>query len=667
MQKNFHRMTGVLLCLLLLLCPLLASCAHGTDGETADTLTLTVNPKNNVVTAKITLSPATIQNHPGASLVLWELAPGETVASLSGKEPLHTGRVTAGGTSVRFPLLPEGGVSRLYSTFVVGFDDGTILPATRTGISDPERFADASAPFLWRNDPKGLAVGSVDDAAALGCAHAMFSLRLSEIPADGSVSTSVRLSSLRRTVEDAARAGMQVSLSLIPDRLPDRNAAALIDGLCGFLAGGENGVTALYLDGRSLSAADAAELLRVSYYALRSRNAEGQVFLIRSGNAQSLTEFFGKVAGLLPQNHFSWGAAVTLPNVTITPWNDQNGDTLCVSGLSGLFSALRETDGLAPSAFALCDLCFPADDENAQAAAYLYTYRAAVLAGASFVYYGAHNDSAAGLRSNVGTARRICTAFAEADAGLSADTLRLCRDAAGAAWTEVADLAPAVKRLSGGVNAGADAGAGQTLLDFTDGDLSAVSPAGTSDTPTLQLSGTFGKQVLHLWLPAGSLNTETGIRAVLPTCGISGDASVLSLRLLAQAPEGEHCTVTLRLRGEDRDGGILLYEASAEALNGYWQTLDFRAASFSAQADPDRPLVVTVLIRPETPAPDLCALWVRDVRVASAGTSESPLIPLALVGACVLLSFFVIFLLYRIAAKKRERVSKNGRKETKCR
>ena len=662
------RITKKIFCFVLaftMLACLLTGCQKTADPMAKSGFqSLTVDSKGRV-SASVTLDLRTVQAYTGQKAYLYELLPGEDVTSLAAREPLDEAKVES-KLHFRFPLHNGTDGTQLYSSFAVGFEDGTFLADGGYWIENPELLAKDTREFGWAGSPKGLTADDAHDAAALGAMHVMYEIKLSELlngtdtvsfGGESYAISNAQLAALDAQIIPACNAGMQVSLTVIPDSFPSYKAfAAVVDHLAARYT---------YEEGASLSAIfikdaesiNTALLCRLANQALRSHVANGRVYVTTS--ITSLTEvntFFSSLSDQLSASgKLEWGAAVVPQCADTLPWEENtNADTVTPATLAGLSDTLFTAAGAHPSYFAVCGLSYSAANEDKQAASFAYAYRAAALANAGLIFYGDHADDENGLRTEDGDARRIASLFSEIDTELSPENRLLCEDLIGDSWTK--EIASRLSRtcVSGVANVGKGGLEEDILFDFTKGDTLGFTGVGSLGTPESHSSAAWDAPVLYTWIKP-TYENRGGVRKILDDTTVPEKASSLSVQLLTQIPECERCTVYLRLEGLTESGARLTYESQAEIQNGTWQTVTYQIGNFTAEADLSRPCVLTLTTETAEECEEEYVLWVKgmNVRTPSGGIGNTISLLLILVGVAV--GFLAVFLIYSKTSKKHRR------------
>ena len=618
---------------------------------------LTIDSKERV-NAVVALDLRTVQAHTGETARLYELRPGEDIASITAHEPLDKARVSQ-TLKFRFPL-NDNGRTRLYSSFAVVFEDGSLLSTDGYYIQNPQRLAVDTRAFPWASSPKGLCVDDADDAVALGAMHAMYEITLSELMNGNesisfggntySVSADV-LTGLDRQIGRADALGMQVSLTLHVDLTPTHDAyAALIDHLIArYTKDGHCALTAVFL--RTPDATEAATLCRLTDLALRSRTENGRVYI--SPIATTLDEtkvFFSTMqAQLLVGGAMNWGAAVTPQyddSAAIAEKSGIENAALTLSDLSALSDFLLNTQTGAATWLAVCGLSFSASDTDGQAASYACAYRQSISAHADLIFYKDHVDEPAGLRDANGNARRILSLFASIDTGLSTADRQLCLDRLGEKWDSNTNDLISRQTVSGIANTGL-AGLEETpLFDFTTGECYDFCGIGASGTPESHHSAFWNAPVLYTWINP-RYGEAGGICKCLHDASVLKNASSTSIRLLCQIPDTEVCTVQLTLEGTTAQGERLTYRSDVEIQSGVWQTATFQIGNFIADADLSQTVVLTLTTSADTDTDEDYVLWVNSIDIRRPEKGLGTYLPVAVIGACLAIGFLAVFLIYR--------------------
>ena len=643
---------------------MLASCTASPDPTASSAFqALRLDGKGNL-TAEVSLDLREVQAHTGQKAYLYELLPGEELSALTDKQPVAEAKVAS---SVRFQFsLTEGEHTRLYSTFVLGYSDGTLLPSLCRVPENPETIASSTVSFLWSTDPKGLALSDAADAAALGCPHGMVEVHFSSLLSASDLTHSFRgteyalsgstVTALDQQIRSATDAGLQVSLRITPDSGSEAQQTALLDFLTARYAGGEHGsITAIFADFSTLDAAvdRAARFVTLAQRALGSRVENGRVYAMApQADVEGTKQFFEALGNAIGGvTSMSWGAAVTLAESDSEPWDASDEALITPKTLSTFFTALRAQKH-HPTWLALCDLSFDSlGDEALQAVSYAYTYAQASAAGAGLIYckQNALSDTEAEF-------------FAEIDTGLNASLSSVCQSVSAEAWTSISKLTPTRKTLSGIGSYGSVSGTRTALFDFTSGDCFGFSAVGSISAPESHLSKTWNAPVLYTWL--NTSHNETGVQKVLSNGTALKGATALSAQVLAQYASSESCTLTLRLQGMDTQGKLLTYQSQATVAGGRWQTATFQISPFLAEADLSRPCVLTLLTSPieknaenseNTENGENFVFWVKALWTVVPVADYSMLTPILLTVGGVGVTFLLIFLLYRISSGRRMR------------
>lgn len=665
MQRNIFKAAALILTLACCLC-LFPACQKNDPLAQNGIASILLEKNKTRAVATVTLDARTLQAHTGEVASLYELLPGENTADLAGREPIAVSGVKA---TMKFGFLLESeNHTRLYSTFVVGFEDGTFLSANGKRIENPHVLADNTQAFPWVSSPKGLAPDNADLAAELGAMHAMYKLSLAEVTdgsdvfsfgtTDYSYSAAV-VAALDQRILAATNAGLQVSLTLKLDSTPSAaHITAILDLLASRYAGGEYGLlSALFLEGgEDTSAADAASLCLLANQALRSRVSNGRVYIVSS--ADTLTEaqvFFSDVQHALAAcGAPEWGAAVKTHFDLSTEATDESSDTLTPENLSPLSSYLFSSAANGRAAyFAVTDLAFSAEDEDEQAAALAYTYRAASAAKAGLIFYASDTDETCGLYTSTGEARRAATVFASLDTGLSAEDQLLCTTLLGDRWTNLAATKATRGISTGAASLGTGGFAEQPLFDFTTAETYGFAGIESTAQPISRNSAYFRCPVLYTWLKPSQ--NAAGVRKTMENGTALKDAMSISVNLLTQAPDTETCTARLRLDGYATDGTLLTHLSEIEIQNGSWQTVTFQISAFVANADLSKPCTLSLTVEPAQQADEEYVLWVRYMDVRTPEPVLGGLLPIVLIVGGILLGFLGVFIIYHKTGSNQRR------------
>ncbi|MBE6601884.1 MAG: hypothetical protein E7637_05200 [Ruminococcaceae bacterium] len=654
MKSKALRMAGALfaLCLILLSVP---ACHRARPSAENAIGSVTVDKKERV-TVTASMNDRTLKEAPGKKAYLYELLPGES--SIEGKAPIAEDKL-AHNLKFTFSLL-EGERSRLTSSFVVAFEDGTWLSSKACRIENPEKLAAGSASFSWESSPKGLNATDVEQAFETGAMHVMLKEAFSDlVGAEGGLSASAALR-LDSQIRTASNAGMQVSMTLDVDELPSYYAVAtLLSSLTARYNGGENGcISALFIP--MSDRYDNALLCRLAYLTLCSQVANGRVYMI--SNAESAEQIATQLALLSAQlrenGSIKWGAAIS-PVVDRAAWLPREDGKLSVSELSELFSSLTDPNGLVKADFlAVCDLSFPSLSLDEQAVSLAYTYREAVGAGADLIFWGNQFGNADSLYQADGAPNRAASVFCDIDTGLSPSDLLLCESLAGDAWRKT--LIDPVSRKT--VTGTAALGAANTKLarriSFAKGDLHGFFSVSAQAQPITQLSAAFGEEVLLTWLDP-SQPADSGIRKTFAKAKELKKISDLSIRLLTQASGDAGSRIALSLEGTAKDGTRLSYYSEVDVQNQSWQTVSFGISSFTQEVDPSLPCTLSLSAVPLGGEREPFVLFVRELDLHKTGMNTDVLLPVAVaVGTCTVV-FAAIMVTYVTvgAVKKRRRVT----------
>lgn len=662
MIASFKKISCLLLALLLFACAL-TGCQKTADPMAKSGVgSVTLDGKGRI-NVSVSLDIRTVQAHTDEKAYLYELLPGEDVTMLGSRAPLDEAKISS-SIEFRFPLETDGSKARLFSSFVVGFEDGSFLSTDGVWIENPQALATDTRAFPWSGSPKGLAADSADDASTLGAKHVMYEIRLSEFFSgvgsfsfDGSTYTisDEQLTALDEKVDFACRAGLQVSLTVIPDSFPSYRAfAALIDYLAARYTHTEGtSLSAVFIKGTE--GVNNTLLCRLTHQALRSHVANGRVYVTStaSGMTDVKTFFSTLQAQISAGGDMDWGVAV-VPSISDTaPWEESaDTDTLTVSNLSALSSFLFTAVGSRPDYFAVCDIAYSATDENDQAVRYAYAYRTAAKANAGMIFYREHLNDTAGLRTQSGEERRITSLFERIDSGLSSEDRLLCERTVGAAWqTSVSDLISNID-ISGVANVGMGNLDENALFDFTDGSTHGFCGVGALDEPESHTSAAWDAPVLYTWINP-EIGDRGGVRKVLDNASALEGASALSIQLLTQMSDTETCTAYLTIEGEKSDGTRLTYESRVEIKNSTWQTVTCQIGNFTSEADLSRPCVITLTTEPTADVDEDYVLWVKGIDLRTPSGGMGTVLPIILILACVIVGFVAVFFVYHKTTKRR--------------
>ena len=661
------RFVSCILCFALIAFSLVACKAPNDPSAVTDFLSLDIDREGNA-TAVVSVALEEVQKRPGEHLLLYEVLPGETLESACSKDPLATCGI---GTEARFYFSLAEKESRLYSSFVVMFEDGTLLDRARS-FADADALSMGARSFLWNSSPKGIVVSDTKWLSALHCVHTMVEIRLSSLLSasdaqytfDGVEYTLSKdaLQALDARVKAGCDLGMQVSLRIAVDcELLAIEQTGLIHFLCSRYATQEYGcVSALFLEvSNTYPVAEVARLMRVCHLALRSHVSDGRVYVIPpSSSAKSVRSYFAEIGTEIAQGDpFSWGAAV------LPVWNDEAiDDELTYEDLQNFRSGLREIDGGYCNYFALCDMRVPATDEDKQAALYAYAYAKGVFSGADLMFSVAMEDTVCGMLDDSGNLRKIAQMFSSVDGTLSADLRLLCKRLPTDMWNEIDRLPLARRQISGVANSGAASGAEQTVFDFAQGGTCGFVAIGGRSLPEIKHSEAFGKSVLFTWL-----NPEAPVCGVAKTLldpEILSGMSAITVSALTQCRDTDRYQLKLTMQGTDHNGKLLCYEAEAGQPVGSWSTVSFYIAPFTAEADLTLPCVVTLSVEMGEEADESFAFWLKDVRAFQPQSASMDLSLLLTALICFVLTLVLLLWGYHHwQLKKQEKIPTDSRKE----
>lgn len=679
MKKTFLRLSAVLLAILLGCAPL-AACTINRDPLAVTAFASLTIDKKERVNATVTLTLPEAEAHEGERAYLYELLPGESIADVSGKAPLDNARVS---TEMKFRFkLKDGERTRLYSSFAVCYSDGTPILSTPRTIDNPEILAGDNRVPLWQKNPKGLNVTDADVAASLGTAHALVSVDLSMLAADGDVSfrfcgKEYRLSSFILEVLDAQigasyDAGLQVTLSINAGHnalTPDLRAA-LLDYLAARYATDERGVISVFfIEAEGLTTAETVELTSVAHKALLSRVSDGRVYVVcPERETLAAQAFFKELSALLDaSSDLSWGAAVS-PDMSVDPFKSHAPSPLLTPDeLPALRNALMKTAG-GPAYFAVCDLLIPATNEDRQTALFAYAYAQAVSANADLIFYASQKSDAFGLYTNDGRARSICELYKTIDTSPSRDVRVICRTVSEKALASLDSLSSSRRVLGGIGNTGGGSGKSETLFSFSNDSVNGFTAVGSptgyagQSNPKTYQSSTYNSPSLYATLNGDK--PETGVRRILHDGGELEGVISLSFHALAQYAhsEAKTATMTLRLQGVDDHGEAIWLEASVDTSVRQWQSVTFNISDFTETADLSRPVVMTLLVSPDVAAEvdseKEFGLWVRSATANHPTPDYSLFFIILLTVGGVGVSFLLVFSLYLLSRRSRSLVGR---------
>ncbi len=663
--KRRTMVRAVCLILCLASCMLVApSCKRSDSDLLANNAFVSLTPDGDKLEAVVTANNRILDQRKNEKLYLYELLPGEDLATALTREPVSEKKLSS-RMEFSFSLM-DGERSRIYSSFVAAFSDGTALLPDGYFTDTPSLAAADKSPFLWGNSPKGLCSTNVEEALDFGVMHTMYELRLSELigGGDGFVFCDVSypysgavLSALDVDIFAAAEAGMQVSLMLIPDAvLSDAAAAAMCELLC---ARYEGKLSALIIgDAEGRTPQYAARLIRYGNLALRSRMANARIYLLSpTGSVDSAKTFYSDtVIALTPGGIPAWNAMLALSlgdEQTLTPAN--------ITDVSDY--ALNEIGTGRAERVAVYLPKFSSKKPDFQAAQLAYAYRLALTAGVGLIYYPSTRDDNTGLFSSAGERRVAADIFQTLDTGLSEELDMLCCE-------ELMNSEDNVRRIdywnmlqtpglisrelvTGNAHVGTVGFPEDPLFDFTTGELLGFTGAGSHLPPESKQSEHWKKPVLYTWLnPANEY--PTGVRKLLGTSEELSGASSLSVHLLTQA-NAQNVTARLCMEGTSTEGKRLSYEASVVISDGQWQVVTFQISSFVASLDPTKPCTLTLTAEPDTESEKPFGFWVRgiDIRRPEDAKPSSALLGIILGG--VSLTFALVFSVYIVTVKRQRK------------
>lgn len=659
-----------------------------------------IDAKGERVHATLRLDARTLQNHAGEWIFLYELLPGETTETAKGVLPISSAKISS-AVDFSFDLL-DGERSRLYSTFVVGFEDGSVLSHDGYAIENPEVLAKASAPFLWTGSPQGLLVDDVENAASLHTSHAALELSLSTLLGGSDPFTlggviytynESALKALDGMVRTATESGMQTSLRLLLDKTVDEKTfAALLTLLCSRYNGEDCGILSSILlhandltpETASDSAAVArmASLCRIADLALRSHVSNGRVYVHSDLSMTDTRAFFTALqAAISLGGSFDWGMSVLAetPFPENPPHHEPTSeDAITTENLDEL-NDLLTTSARRGAAWLSVDLVpIQSLDPDLQAAAYAYHYLAAAQAKPSAIFYLSHLDSPDGYDQNGlygadGYARPFTSVYNSIDSGLSESDLALCRAAWGTNWTAELEAIRSAKRVSGSAGIGIGGIGEQSLFDFGENNAHGFSAISSLSGVTLRDSAAQGAPALMLWAdPSQStlhgidMRHASGIRKTLLSGAAFKDALSISAHFLAQTNTSDTCTLRLTLVGVAPNGSKVIYESDASVQSGSWQTATFQISQFVLDADLSAPVSLSLTVENGQASEEPYPLWFGSILIRTPERGGFDPTPLILILGGAALGCVGVLLLYRCATarteSKRRRAARRGRR-----
>ncbi|MBQ9131310.1 MAG: hypothetical protein IJX62_02400, partial [Clostridia bacterium] len=598
MKSIIRRSFCSILCALLLL-SCFSGCAQKSNPLSYNGFQSVTLDKKGDLSAVATFNTKTLEEHKGQTVRIFELLPGESPSAAAQKQPLDEKKIAAKVT-FSLPRVREDGRDSLYSSFLLGFSDGTLLTDGATYVQNPQVLATSTLPVLTANSPKGCGILSPSRASALGATAVMEEISLAMLlegdgvelgSGDGALSlSSALLQTLDKRIKTASDQGLSVSLTILMDTALTPTTATLLLPFLANRYGGEQGtVSALYLDDcGELAPRDAALYARIAQAALRSHVADGKIFLLTSRtNLTEAKAYFATVKSTLAEEGtFEWGVAVRLSPVEGQAWEALDKTALTVHTLDVLWQSVT-ADGSrkgAPTRLAVCGIC-GLEDSDLGAVNYAYLYRAAVKAGATSIF----------LNQSIPTGSTLEQIFRSIDQGLSTEQDALCAGIAGQAWGDLAATKATHTAVTGVASLDNGGYTYDPWFDFTDGQLHGFSAVNGLYAPQSQQSASYGKPVLYTWLASPAAGEETGVIRVLDNGEALTDAISLSVQVLVQLPQAEDCSLTLRLRGTSKSGAALTYESHIKVTSGHWQTVTFSVASFTSQADLSAPCSLSLV------------------------------------------------------------------------
>ncbi len=664
-MKKFLSTVTLLLLLLLSLVWMLTACAEKQDLFASTAFeSLTVNQKGNLV-ATVTLDLETVQSHQGEKAFLYELFPGEDVTALYRRFSIASASIGS-KMQFEFPLM-DNEHNRLYSTFAVCYADGHLLTTTLRGVDNPEALATVDAPFLWGENPKGLALQNAAGALDLNVAHAMIDADFASLIslADTTFSFSgveypicaAVLNDLDRQVSEAYACGMQVSLRLFPEKgMNLKENAALLHFLAERYSNGEFGiVTAYFVDASTLSAKDATRFTTLAYKALRSHLKYAQLYIISDeGTVSDAAAYFAELGIRLKEAMptMAWGAAMIPADSENAIWEESDFEILTAKNIPALFELLRHQEG-APRRFAVCDVKFSAKNEQRQAVSFAYTYAKAMEAEANLIFYGAQVNDNVGLYSAKGEERALAEWFASIDEGLNQQQILTCKSLASNIWEVVSKLTPTRLELTGIGTLGAGSGSASAVFDFGSGETYGFTALGGVTKPQSNYSEALNSPTLYTWLEG--TERHKGIQSIMKDGQALAGAFSLSVHTLSQYTASEQYTLTLFLEGVTPQGKAVSYRAQTNAPAASWQTVTFQIASFVAEIDLSQPCSLRLLTEADDENDEKFVFWVKSISANQASVDYKSFLPIVLSVGGVAVGFGVFFLGYCLLSRRRRR------------
>ncbi len=670
MKFKIH-LLRVVCCLLCVCCllPFVASCKKETALPKNEPV-LTADASG-TLTYAADLDASLLQAHKKQTVSLFELLPGETIDAIAQKTPIETKKVSE---KLRFTLSatdPQG-ASRLHNTYIARFSDGALLSDIPCSISNPADLAENQSSFPHENVAKGMHAANEELSAYLHSAHTLVEFSLADLLVE-SVNGAPRLveASLIRLDEQiraASRTSMQITLALTDCATHSlSDASASIDLLLARYADEEIGtVSAIILredPEHPASTQRTATLLRFLHLSLRSRFANGQIYVALTGSAESISAQAKTLReAVYAIGGFSFGVALSPLAVTDSMQTDKlQTDILTLTDLKSLSDALFRELGTSAS-LALFDLAISAENEPLQAALITYSYRLALQCKADLVFYRSQTGKEFGLFDENGKARLAATAYRLADTAENVEGERLARELLFEDWKAVERARIERTMIIGVSNLGTTGDAGRRWFDFSSDKHPSFSTAGQGSEPATVRSELWNTQVLTASLSDGGTPDGSGYRFVSENSTSIQNLHAISANLLPQTPTAGRATVSLLIDGTATDGKALSYSSSINLDCNSWQTVTFHVRSFTALVDPDLPCTITLLMQPdEIDETGNFALWLHSFHTRSA-ESTSPVLWIALlslagfgIGAAIALFFFLF-------GKQKRRGNRKGSK-----
>lgn len=672
-SRFFRAMCG-LLCLLLLL-PLLPSCKK--ESTTQKNVPVLTAENDGSLTYSVVLDDALLQAHKKQRVDLFELLPGETTDAIAQKSPIAAKSV-AREICFELPMTDAQGSSRLHRKYFAFFSDGTPLADAPCSLSNPENLAKSKEPFPHANRAKGLYAANEELSAYLHSAHTLVELSLSDLlsEANGNALSGSALEALPSILKAdeqlraASRAGMQITLTLTDSASASLDTVSLLIEilLTRYSADNVGTVSAVILreDPTTDTVSEpqrAAELLRFLHLSLRSRFANGQVYLASSGSAEAISAHVQAV-NRATASDFSFGVALSpLPVTASMIKNGEKPERLSLADLQKTSDFLFRELGIA-APLALIDLEISAEDEDLQAALLTYTYRLALQCKFDLVFYRAQTDAKFGLFDENEAPRLAATAYRLADTAENAEGERLAQKLLPSDWEALER--PRAERVAvvGVSNLGTTGDFGDRLFDFSSDKHPTFTTAGLGSDPVTVRSELWNTQVLTASLSSNGTPNGSGYRFLSKDSSFLQELHVISANLLPQTATEGSAVVTLCIDATATDGKAISYTSSISLNCNAWQTVSFHVRSFTSLMDSSKPCTVTLLMKPETNGESQdFALWLHSVNARRAeASSPAILITVLSIAAFGISAGTVIAIASILFGKRRKKIAKKTNK-----